>query len=274
MASTSTSRTQPGARSARTALLLAVLLGGLMPRALAAQSVHGPISTDRPGLGFSTSTVPSGLVQFEMSVPSITTNDIAGVAERSLGFPALVRIGIARGLEARIGSPTYSTTRVTVDDVATTTDGFGGLELGAKVRVTSGEGMSLVLIPSVSLPVGDDAVTTEPAGFTLNGVASWSLAGGAGLTTVVGAALLPDGTGDRVRSGSVAAIVSRALGDRTTGYVEAGWTTVEGGSNPVVAGGGLLFLINETLQVDAFVDRGVTDDAADWLFGVGIAVRR
>ncbi|MGE0553121.1 MAG: transporter [Gemmatimonadales bacterium] len=251
----------------------ALFLCGAMAPTLPAQADPGPINTDRPGPGYSTATLPAGVVQLEMSVPGVSSTDVGAGTERTISFPSLIRIGVLPGLEARIGSPIYSSTRVTSNQVATTTDGVGGLELGAKLRVNPGGGTGLVFIPSITLPLGDDAVTDDRAGFTLLGVASWSWASGIGLTTVVGGALSPNGDGARDLSGNLAAIVSRPLGGSVSGYVDLGWLPTEGATNALFAGGGLLWRVHHTVQLDAFVDRGLNHGATDWVFGAGIAVR-
>ena len=36
---------------------------------------------------------------------------------------------------------------------------------------------------------------------------------------------------------------------------------------------GLAFLVTPALQLDTFFDRGLNDDATDWIFGVGVSAR-
>lgn len=57
-----------------------------------------------------------------------------------------------------------------------------------------------------------------------------------------------------------------------SGYVEVAAFPQEN-ATPVYAGAGLTFLVNPDAQIDAFLDRGLNDEADDWLFGGGISFR-
>ena len=245
------------------------LLWSVSP-ALAAQAT---ISTDRPGLGFSTATVPAGAVQVEVGAPAWSVTSDAGASVRVVTIPSVLRTGLGHGVELRVGSPVYTSTRVRLPGApAQTTGGFGGLELGAKVSATVGR-TALAVIPSAILPVGDRAVTGRRTAYTLNAVASWSLPSGIGVTGLLGGALVPSGASGYSKAGAVAGVVSHALTARSGGYVEGGWYPTQGGGNPAYVGAGITQLLAPLVQVDAWLDRGVSSAAADWLFGVGIAVR-
>ncbi len=262
--------------SASVARCIGVIALGLVLvlwRPAAAQDARDPISTDRPGLGFSARSLPAGAVQVETGLPAIALDDEAGAHARTFSFPTLLRAGVARGIELRAASPIYTSSRVSAAGTASTTSGFGGLELGAKLTTALARGPALALIPSVILPLGDDAVTADRAGYTLNAVASWSLPGGTGLTGVAGGALNPGAPGDYNVAGGFVGVVSHALAARTGGYAEGGWYPTEGAPNPAYAGVGVTWLVQPMVQLDAFVDRGLTGAATDWIFGAGASAR-
>ncbi len=250
-------------------LMVAALVVGAGP--LAAQE---PIATDRPGLGFGTSVVPRGHLQLELGLPAVELTR-EGTADRWLvNFPGLLRFGLTDHLEVRLGSPGLNLARVESGAVHETTVGFGPIEIGAKLGFAKGAtGPELALIPSVILPAGDREFAGERASFTLNGVAAWMLPAELGLTTVAGLAVDPDGDSGHATSGAMVGVLDRSLNERVSGYLEAGWYPTRRTRGPVLAGVGAAVLLGRTVQVDAFVNRGLNDAAPDWIFGAGAAVR-
>jgi hypothetical protein len=236
-------------------------------------SAQETISTDRPGLGFSAATVPVGRVQVETGIPAVTLDDEGDVSSRLFTFPTLLRVGVTSSLELRAGTPIFFSSRLEEAGVEDTEEGFGGLELGLKLATTVSDGPALALIPSVLLPVGDDAFVPDRAAYVLNGVASWSLPNSLGVTAVAGGALNPGGDDEYAFAGTFVGVVSRPLAERVGAYVEGGWFPLEEAENPAYLGGGLTVLVGPMVQVDGFFDRGITDAASDWLFGVGAATR-
>jgi hypothetical protein len=230
------------------------------------------IITDRPGLGFGTATVPAGTVQIETGFPAAIAID-AGTDMRLINTPALVRVGVLRSLEFRVGSTLFNRTHVDVAGGTETTDGFGALEVGAKVAFPlSKRGPFLALIPSVLLPV-DRKFSGDRAAYTLNGVASWPLPSGVALTTVAGLAINPSGENDYATSGALVGVLGRSLAARVGGYIEAAWYPNPHLQDAAYAGAGVTYLLNNAVQVDAFVNHGLNAIATDWLFGLGAALR-
>jgi hypothetical protein len=258
------------------ACVAGMLIAG-MPRALNAQET---ISTDRPGLAFSPITVPQGALQFEVGVPQIEMADAGSVEATITRIPFVaVRYGVVENLELRAISPLHN--RSTVDDGTSETEesGNGDLELGAKWHVmSSGDGRpDISLIGSVFLPVGDDAFTIsteDRVGYALNGVVGGPL-GSSGISWVFvgGATVLPSGEDEHVTNANLVGYLGRSLTSRVSGYVDAGWFPSDADTEPAYAGGGLAFLAAPRVQLDAFFDAGLNDDALDWIFGGGVSFR-
>ena len=148
---------QPSSTSFTAATIAAITII-TVSQVVQAQAAAPPIATDRPGLGYSPAVVPQGAVQLEIGAPSIATGAAGGVDSRLTNFPVAVRVGVTPRLELRVGGTTYNIARAEVAGVTGTERGFGGVEVGAKLALAGGSrGVSLAVIPSVVLPVGDDA---------------------------------------------------------------------------------------------------------------------
>lgn len=82
------------------------------------------IATDRPGMSFSTLTVPRGAVQLEIGLPAFSTISLDGVETRQLDLPGLVRVGVSERVEIRLGSYLHRSRRVYAGGPGTLTTGF------------------------------------------------------------------------------------------------------------------------------------------------------
>ena len=253
------------------ALLPAAALAGLTAPASA------QISTDRPGLGFSASVVDRGTFQVEAGLPQATRRDVsAGRFEGSLtvfSFPVQLRYGVTETIEARLGTPSaYDVTRLSIDTPVSDgsdSDGDAGLdvvEVGAKIQLAT-NGPVVSLIPSLLIP------TTEAGDLagTFRAVAGWALSERFGLTTVLGA-VVTDADPDTQVTGEAVAVVSTSLADALSAYAEVGAFPSDD-ATPLLAGGGLTFLVTPDVQLDASFDVGLNDDAPDLIFGAGASVR-
>ena len=58
-------------------------------------------------------------------------------------------------------------------------------------------------------------------------------------------------------------------------FAEAALVTSHAGDSGTAAfvGGGIKLLLSTDLQVDVSLDRGLTEEAADWLMGLGVVGR-
>lgn len=235
------------------------------------------ISTDRPGLGFSPVVVPRGTFQVEAGLPQATRvngPEIAGASGNLtvFSFPLALRYGITERVEIRAATSLYDVARISIDTPtggdsdSDGTVGFDTIELGAKVQLAT-SGPTVALIPSVLIP------TTEAANLAVaaRAVAGWALTDRLGLTTVLGA-VVADGEPDAQLAGEVVAVLGASLADAVSAYAELG-AYPQDGSTPVLAGGGILFLVSPDIQLDASFDIGLNDDAPDLLFGAGLSFR-
>lgn len=254
----------------------------LLPAGLAAPTAaQGTISTDRPGLGLGTAVAPPGAFQIELGLPGFATTDLGEDAGSVtfFNFPTLLRVGLFGRLELRAGSTVYNVGRFSEGEDDLDAEGFGDVEVGLKYNLVPGsEGVPAVsLVPSVVIPTGEPGFSAERA--VINGavIAGFALPSALGLTTTVYASLPTAEEG--LASGGLVAALGRALTETVSGYVEGGYFLVENpegvdaGNDPAYVGAGLAFLATPTIQLDAFVDFGLSDAAADFLYGIGLSTR-
>ena len=123
------------------------------------------------------------------------------------------------------------------------------------------------------LPTGSDSFRGDGARPSLRVVAEWALAGDWGIGVMPG--ILYDRTGDeRFVSGIFGAVVGKGLTDSLRAFVEIAFEQIAGdqrGGNVGFVDFGGTYLLSPRWQLDAAWVVGVTDQAIDYGFTVGLS---
>lgn len=244
--------------------LLASLLVALL--ACGTASAQYVISTDRPGLGFSAGVVPPGLLQIEAGTPAVLYDEEVDLTE--ISTPLLIRYGFDEFIELRLGTSGYRSRSIGEER----TTGFGTVEVGAKVTipVEPSTVLQLALLPTVTLPIGDEAFVPDRTEGALYAVGEWFGTPYFGMTTVSGIQLLADPEGGSEVEGAFVVVAHQSL-RQLNAYAELGYYPRSGGANAAYAGGGATLTLTPRLQVDAFTNYALTDNVPPWQFGGGVS---
>lgn len=258
-------------RNSRPAVLLSTL--GFVACVRRAPHVDlGALVTDRPDFTESTQIVPLGYTQVEIGGTASRDGDVRNVA---IG-EALVRVGLAPRAEFRLTLPSFVTER----SAGMSASGSDDAGLGVKVALHAGPETPGSLEPSVSLLVG----TSLPTGSELFGsrralpalkfLTSWTITDRLGFASNVNWAHAEDaGAPHNEWSGSGS--FAFAFSERVGGYAEyflfgeraSVWQRRD------YLNGGVTFLLNDALQLDARAGTRV-DRAGDGVFfGLGVSRR-
>jgi hypothetical protein len=257
-------------------VVLAIALGPLGPTlpALASDGWSGledPISPDRPDSTEGTGLIPQGHYQIEGGTTLARVEDVDSTAFGEL----LVRFGIGERSEARIGLGSYTR----VDDDFADISGFEDPALELKIRFTDDAGElppgrpAVALVLGTSVPVGDRELTSdewEPLALL---AFDWDL-GRFGLGANLGGSY-EAGDGERFNQAFASLSAGFSATDRLGTYLEwYGFSEEEkGGPSTHYVDGGISYLINNDLMVDARIGTGLNDADPDWYAGVGASVR-
>lgn len=269
--------------------LLASALAALSTAALAAGPLRpqdtplGELVTDRPDRTESAAVVAPGYVQVETGV--LFTRDDEGPAEVEVleGPGTLVRIGLGGRAELRLGWSGWVRQEVGFGGGGGTTsaDGPGDAELGAKVKLRDEAGSlpETALLVGVSLPVGDEELTSDrydptillSLAHTLSEQLSLGYNGGVAWSSAPGEAGVVETASHLV----YAAALGIGLTERFGAFAEVfGEEPIDApGSSAVSLDGGFTYLVRPALQLDLFAGAGLTDEAPDWFVGAGVSFR-
>jgi hypothetical protein len=272
--------------SPRTAILVAALCAAASPHLLSGQATAvaprsadavAELVTDRPDVTESASIVPPGWLQAEAGV----SHEEAGI--RTFAVPGtLVRIGVAPWVEMRLG---WSGLIDREGDcapgaaaAACETSGAGDAEAGVKVLLVERAGArpDFALIPSVSLPLGDEDVTSDGLDPSLTAAVANDVSSAVGWGVNAGVASVSPGRGP-IDERSALAFWSGSLGfdlgERLGSFLEYFGEAPEGEPALHAVDTGFTWLVTPHVQLDASAGVGLTDRSPDLFIGAGLAFR-
>jgi hypothetical protein len=244
-------------------ILSCALLIALVP-ASGAQS----LVTDRPDFTESPLAVPASRVQIEFG----TTFQEFDEGATSVNAPeALARIGLARGLELRVGLPEFTRDETGPGQLRVVNEQATDPSVGAKLELGEASGVALAVIAETTLPVFD-GIEPEEAVQTVILTAGRDLSPRLSLGSQVSASY--NETPDRLRLGATV-VLGFALADQVGVFAELAASDPVGVTvdAEVLLHSGATLLLTDDLQLDAHAGLGLTDFSPAYLVGVGASAR-
>ncbi|MES3101082.1 transporter [Sphingomonas faeni] len=235
---------------------------------------------ERPGLDTPACTIAPGKISVETSIADWTRDDQPGSREDNILFgDTLVRVGVSDTIEARIGWTPFGHDRnrdaMGVDSV----NGVGDLSLGMKANLLNpdGSGISVSVLPFVTLPVGRSSIGAGDwgAGFLVPLTYELSDTLSLDLTPEIDAAVDQDGNGRHLAYSSTAGLAFKVAKDFTlTGEVQAlRDNDPDQHATQALAALSLAWMANDDLQFDILGAAGLNHDTPDARMYAGISRR-
>lgn len=261
-----------------TGFIVMLMLGISLPVwAEEADRFTDALVTDRPDAAEASVTVGKLRFQVETSVAFSRDHD-AGVTTRTYGAPTLLRFGVIEPLELRVEGEMLSIQTATG---APTERGLSDFAFGMKGHVFDQQKWrpSLGVLAHVSVPTGADALSSNGVEPSFKVMTDWELPADFSLGTNYGLDVpVRDAAGDKFARFLYAAALNHPtpfLKDRMRVFVEAA------GAVPLqrdkamehTFDTGLAFLITPNIQLDTFVQLGLTAAAPGVQTGLGLSWR-
>jgi Putative MetA-pathway of phenol degradation len=256
-----------GAHS-RLAGLLGALLLSLGAATAAAQEPEAPLVANRPGFSSVAEVVPRGDLELNAGVG---WSRVEQAETTSLG-QVLLRAGLVRNVEVRLGLNSWITTDSPAGDVEGVEDPFVGVKIG--LAPGAGRKPQSALIVEATLPAGSAAVGEDALQGKGTLVLAWNLSRRVHLDSNYAAASLSD-AGDRYAELSTSFAFSISLVGKLAAYLEyAGFAPLEA-SRPDRHFGfaALTYLPSPRCQLDLGAGRGFNAENPDWWLSAGVAYR-
>lgn len=272
-------------RSGKSGNKYCLLLCGAAASALLVMSAsahadeRGAIVTDRPDYVESSDVVGRGRVQIETSA-LYERNRAAGVKDRVVSTPTLLRVGAGDAWELRVETDGRMVLHST--DTATgaksTQTGYADASLGVKWHVHDAAGTrpSVGILAHVDLDSGSKAFRGDGLRPSLRASAEWELPHDLALGVMPGIAYDKDAAGERFVGASFGIVLGKAWTERFRTFVEIAAPQIarsKHGGSVVTLDLGAAYLLSDSLQVDTALLRGLNDNTADIAWTIGLSAR-
>jgi hypothetical protein len=237
--------------------------------------------TDRPDRTESSFVVPQGTWQFELGWSHGDVSD-GGTQESSDQIPeTLVRYGLLRELELRVGWNGVQRQSITEDDATETTRGAGDMQLGVKVALWDEEGARprTALLVGTSLPAGSERFSTHRPDPVIRLAMSNGLMERLTLGWNLGTVWQTSEESSQDRDTFPRGIYSISLGisafENTGFFVEYFGDTALNGSSRAANNmdAGITHSLRSNLQLDFAAGTGLSSETLDWFLGIGVSFR-
>ena len=243
-------------------------LGLIALAGCSAQLFAADFEFDRPGEGLSTGITPVGNVAWEQGLPTARYSKSGDQTETTLSADMLLRTGLSDDLELRLGWAGPTWTQVKSNGQTEEDDGLGDVSIGLKKAIDlDDDKLSMALLAEAIIATGNAGFTNEEDIYSLGSVVSSQY------NDLVSTALTMRYEWQD-SNWAVSAIPSLGyrITDRWSGYSELIYRKAESVDNQYALGTGVMYALNDRVQLDANV--GVDLDGADrsYFSGLGFSV--
>ena len=243
-------------------------LGLIALAGCSAQLFAADFEFDRPGEGLSTGITPVGHVAWEQGLPTARYSKSGDQTATTLSADMLLRTGLSDDLELRLGWAGPTWTQVKSNGQTEEDDGLGDVSIGLKKAIDlDDDKLSMALLAEAIIATGNAGFTNEEDIYSLGSVVSYQY------NDLVSTALTMRYEWQD-SNWAVSAIPSLGyrITDRWSGYSELIYRKAESVDNQYALGTGVMYALNDRVQLDANV--GVDLDGADrsYFSGLGFSV--
>jgi hypothetical protein len=233
--------------------------------------------TDRPDFTESALTIPRGLLQAEMGLTTVRTGSLR---ENAFG-ELLMRVGITPKTELRVTVPSYLTTR----GDGSRDSGLSDTSLGVKLQLSrAGDRLGLkdidtAVILATTLPSGSRVYRADHMQPGIKLLAASALTDKVAVSSNLNYDYV-SGRGARYSMFASSLSFGFGLTERIGAYVEyfgfypaGSGARVAGDGNAFFVNGGVTYLVNNDLQLDARVGKGMNGVSNEHFIGIGVSRR-
>jgi hypothetical protein len=246
---------------------LLTLLSSMLWLAATAQAETDTPSFDRPGIAFSTQTLPAGSLDWEQGLPDVVRNNDQGTESTLYSADTRIRVGLTSKLELQIADSLYNHMQTRTADTVTTDHGVSDLTLALKLAMPATQNISWALLGGVSLTTGQAPFTSDTQQYLVAVSANVRLDDSYAVGMYAGI-----NRAGHDNTYMLAPNVSFSLSTSLGGYLEAGYTFGDHIDKVEVAGGGLAWMVSDRVQLDIYALLGLTDRSTDLQTGFGLSV--
>ena len=227
---------------------------------------------DRPGAGMSTGITPVGKLAWEQALPSASyqeSNNALGekVKTTRLNADMLLRTGLAQDLELQLGwqGPAWNKSKTAGQSVED--DGLGDVSIGLKQAIDlNDDKLSMAVLLQALIATGNDGFSEEDDIYSLATAVNYQYS-----------ELLKTGINMRYdvqnSDWAITAIpnIQYRLNDQWSGFSELVYRKAESQDNEYALGTGVMYVLNDQVQLDASVGVDLEGQNKGYFSGLGVS---
>lgn len=243
-------------------------LGLIALAGCSAQLFAADFEFDRPGEGLSTGITPVGNVAWEQGLPTARYSKSGDQTATTLSADMLLRTGLSDDLELRLGWAGPTWTQVKSNGQTEEDDGLGDVSIGLKKAIDlDDDKLSMALLAEAIIATGNAGFTNEEDIYSLGSVVSYQY------NDLVSTALTMRYEWQD-SNWAVSAIPSLGyrITDRWSGYSELIYRKAESVDNQYALGTGVMYALNDRVQLDANVGVDLDGTNRSYFSGLGFSV--
>lgn len=244
------------------------ILGLIALVSCSAQIFAADFEFDRPSEGLSTGITPVGKVAWEQGLPTVQYSDSGEQTITRLNADMLLRTGIAKDLELRLGWEGPGWKQVKSNGQTDDEDGLGDISIGLKKAIDlDDDKLSMALLAEAIIATGNAGFSNEEDIYSLSSAVSYQY------NDLVSTAITMR---YEWQDSHWAVVAVPSLGyqikDRWSGYSELVYRKAEGVNNEYALGTGVMYALNDRVQLDASVGVDLNSIDRSYFSGLGLSV--
>jgi hypothetical protein len=223
---------------------------------------------DRPGIAFSTSTIPRGSLAIELGTPDFVHSSNGGSSSTTYRLDTNLRTGLSHAVELELAAPVFNYDHTDAGQRSASATGFGDTTLSLKATLPSrAPAFSWAMLASATFVSGAKAfsggTTQYQLATTMQQQLDASYAAGFYIQL-----------NDSADSGgyTLAPSLNFTVNGTLSGYVEAAYSHASHSPDTSIAGAGLAWMVTPIVQLDLSFDAGLTRESPKLQGGFGLSV--
>ncbi len=223
---------------------------------------------DRPGIAFSTGTLPARSVAWEQGLPDFERSSDRRITSTLYTFDSRLRVGVTDSFEVQFGAALFNELELREAGDTDHANGRSDASFAVKAALPSSHpDFSWAMLAGVTDSSGANYFTNGTTSYDFGVALGYALGDNVSTEVYVNVEHL-----DGSNSLTISPNLNFAISESISAFVEAGAVHSGSGLDEAVAGGGFTMLITPTVQLDLSADFGLTSKSPDVLAGFGVSV--
>ena len=245
--------------------------GFIFAAALSMDAMAADFSFDRPGAGMGTGITPVGKLAWEQALPSAGYSETTVDGEKqktvTLNGDMLLRTGLAKDLELQLGWQGPAWAKVKRAGQSVEEDGLGDISIGVKKAINlDDDKLSMAVLAEAILATGNDGFSNDEDIYSLNSVVAYELS-----DLISTSITMRYEVQDSNWAVTAVPTIEYKIADKWSGFSELVYRKAESEPYQYSLGSGVVYALNERMQLDASVGVDLNGNDKSYQSGLGVS---